>query len=113
MRTVNTHPTWENQPLRLTEEEKQNLYGVVEEFYRCFHLQDMREMLWDWLVAALSCEHSTYNTGHARSNLIFIYEKTELLIEATYEINRLRKRKKKRNRQKWKKGFGNKENNQI
>jgi hypothetical protein len=100
MRTVNTHPAWVNQPLRLTEEEKQNPYVVVEEFYTCFHLQDMREILWDWLVAALSCEHSAYNTGYARSNLIFIYEKLESLIEASSEINKRRRKNLKRRQRK-------------
>lgn len=107
MRTVNVHPIWENQPLRLKEEEKKNPHLVIKEFYSWFDLQDMREILWDWLVAALSSESSTYNTGHARSNLIFIYEKTELLIEATYELN---KRRKRRNRRKWKEGIANKKN---
>jgi len=97
MRTVNTHPRWENQPLRLTEEEWKNPNTVIEEFYSWFQLQDMREILWQWLVAALSCEHSAYNTGYARSNLIFIYEKLESFIEATYEINR---RRAKRHRKK-------------
>jgi hypothetical protein len=83
MRSTNTHPTWENQPLRLTEAEKQNLYGVVEEFYSWFHLQDIRDILWEWLTAALSSDSIHYGNGGARSNLIFVYEKLELLIEAT------------------------------
>lgn len=96
MRTANTHPTWENQPMRLTEDEKQNLFGVVEEFYSWFHLQDMREILWQWLEAALSSDSIHYANGGARSNLFFVYEKLELLIEATYEMHRRRQRKKRR-----------------
>jgi hypothetical protein len=102
MRTVNTHPQLENQPLRLTEEEKQDPYIVLEDFFSNFHLQDMREMLWDWLVAAMSAESSAYNTGYARSNLVFVYEKLELMIEATYGIYKRRKKTQKRNSRKWK-----------
>lgn len=95
MRTVNTHPQLDNQPLRLTEEERQDPYIVLEDFFSNFHLQDMREVLWDWLVAAMSSESCQYNTGFARSNLVFVYEKIELLVEAAYGIHKRRKKKQK------------------
>jgi hypothetical protein len=97
MRTVNTHPQLDNQPLRLTEEERQDPYLVLEDFFSNFHLQDMREMLWDWLVAAMSAESSAYNTGYARSNLVFVYEKLELLIEAAKVIHKRKRKNQKRN----------------
>lgn len=95
MRTVNRHPEWENQPLRLNEEERQNLYGVLEHFFRDFDLQDIREILWDWLVAAMSTESGSYDSGYSRSNLIFVYERLESLIEAAHGITRRRKKKRK------------------
>jgi hypothetical protein len=58
-------------------------------------------MLWDWLVAAMSAESSAYNTGYSRSNLVFVYEKLELLIEATYGIYKRRKKNQKRKSRKW------------
>ncbi len=96
MRTVDTNPQLENQPLRLTEEEKQDPYIVLDDFFSNFHLQDVREMLWDWFVAAMSAESSAYNTGYARSNLVFVYEKLELFIEAVQVINKRRKKRQKR-----------------
>ena len=102
MRTVNTHPQLDNQPLRLTEEERQDPYIVLDDFFSNFHLQDVREMLWDWFVAAMSAESSAYNTGYARSNLVFVYEKLELFIEAVQIINKRRKKRQKRNSRKWK-----------
>jgi len=92
---MNTHSQLENQPLRLSEEEKQNPYCVLEDFFSCFHLQDIREILWDWLVAAISSESGQYSTGYARSNLVFVYEKIELLIEAAHGIHKRRKKKQK------------------
>jgi hypothetical protein len=100
MRTVNTNYDWANCPIRLTEEERQYPHGVLEDFFSCFHLQDIRAMLWDWLVAALSTESGQYNTGYARSNLIFVYEKLELFIEAVYQINRRTRKNEKRKRRK-------------
>jgi hypothetical protein len=95
MSTEHTLRGQANQLLRLTEEERQNPYLVLEEFYSSFHLVDIRAILWDWLVAALSSESGAYLNGYARSNLIFVYEKLEMLIEAANEINKRRKRKLK------------------
>lgn len=99
MRTVNKLEGWENVPLRLSKEEKQDPYGVLDEFFSCFHLQDLREVLWDWLVAALSAESGAYNTGYTRSNLVFVYERLELLVEAAYTLHRNRKRSRKKKQQ--------------
>ena len=96
MRSFNVPPDWENRPLRLSEEERQNLYGVLEDFFSSFHLQDVRALLWEWLVAALSSESGAYESGYARSNLIFVYEKLELLIEAAHGLHCNRKKSMKR-----------------
>jgi hypothetical protein len=102
MRTNNFHHQFANQPLRLNEEEKQNPYLVLDDFYSFFHLQDIREILWEWLVAAMSTDCGKYSTGYDRSNLIFVYEKLELLLEATSSIHKRRRKFRKRNLRKWK-----------
>ncbi len=84
MRTINHHPKWLKQPLRLTEEDRQNLFVVLDNFFSCYSLQDVREMLWDWLVTALASDSSNYDNGTDRSNLIFLYENLETLVEAAY-----------------------------
>lgn len=83
-------------PVCLTETERQNPHIVLEDFFSCFHLQDIHEMLWDWLVAALSSESGAYGSGHARSNLIYVYEKIMLLMQAANAINRRNKKKQRR-----------------
>lgn len=104
MRTNNFRHQLKNQALGLSEEEKQNPYLVLDDFYSFFHLQDIREILWEWLVAAMSTESGQYSTGYARSNLIFVYERVELLLEATYNINKRRRKNRKRSlrKRKWK-----------
>lgn len=101
MSTINRNRECVNQSVHFTEENRQKPYEVLEDFYSCFHLQDLREMLWDWLVAAMRTESGQYDTGYARSNLIFVYEKLELLLEATYTINKRRRKRLQRNRRKW------------
>ena len=95
MRTSNKHPNWQDQPLRLTESDKQNPYLVLEDFFTSFHLQDMREILWEWLSTALSTDSGHYSTGFQRSNLLFTYEKLELLLEAVYLLYKRRRKKEK------------------
>lgn len=83
-------------PVGLTEQERQNPHIVLADFFSSFHLQDIHEMLWDWLVAALSSESGAYSSGHARSNLIYVYEKVMLLMQAANSINRRNKKKQRR-----------------
>jgi hypothetical protein len=104
MRTLNRNPEWHCQPLRLNDEERQHPESVLDDFFSCFHLQDMREILWDWLVAALSGESGVYNSGFARSNLIFVYEKLELLVEAAHLMHKRRKKRMKKERRRFRSG---------
>jgi hypothetical protein len=84
MRTCNNHPHWHNQPLRLTEEEKQNPLLVFIEFFECFHLNDVRDQLWNWLIEVVSSPNSISSDPLERSNHFYLYEKIEALIEACY-----------------------------
>src|SRR5687768_13706008 len=101
MRTINPHPHLLNHPVRLTEAEKQNPHLVLQDFFSCFHLHDTREILWEWLSAALSTESGEYDTGYSRGKLLFVYEKLELLIEAAYQIDKRNKKRQKRSGRKY------------
>ena len=86
MRTVNNHPVWFNQPLRLTEEQRKDPMSVINEFFECYHLNDVRDLFWKWLVEVLSSSGSISAEALERGNNIFFYEKIELLIEACYML---------------------------
>ena len=86
MRTCNHHPQWHNQPLRLTEEECQNPKMVIEDFFECYHLNDIREILWKWTVEVVSSPGSISSEPLERSNHLYLYEKLEALVEASYII---------------------------
>jgi hypothetical protein len=89
MRTCNHHPLWHNQPLRLTNEERKNPLLVLQEFFQCFHLNDSRELLWNWVVEIISSANSISSDPLERSNHIYFYEKVEELIEACYLLKDL------------------------
>lgn len=86
MRTCNHHPQWHNQPLRLTEEERQNPKMVIEDFFECYHLNDVREIMWNWTVAIVSSPGNISSEPLERSNHLYFYEKMEALVEASYII---------------------------
>ncbi|WP_276482667.1 hypothetical protein [Paraflavitalea pollutisoli] len=60
--------------------------NVITEFFTNYHLQDLREALWEWLVTGLTSTNN-YQNGSSRSNLIFLYDQLEKLIEAIYLQN--------------------------
>ena len=87
MRTHNKHPDWHNQPLRLSEEERQNPRLVIEQFFESYHLQEIRELLWNWMVEVVSSSRSIAQDGKQRNDHIYFYEKLENLVEAAFVLN--------------------------
>lgn len=57
---------------------------VLNDFFECYHLNDVRDLFWKWLVEVLSSPGSISAEALERGNSIFFYEKIELLIEACY-----------------------------
>jgi hypothetical protein len=87
MRSLNKHPDWHNQPLRLSEEERQNPRLVIENFFESYHLQEVREMLWSWMVEIVSSSRSIAQDAKQRNDHIYFYEKIETLVEAAFLMN--------------------------
>jgi hypothetical protein len=95
MRTCNHHPQWYNQPLRLTEEQRKNPMMVFDDFFECYHLNDVRDILWKWTVEIVSSPGSISSEPLERSNHFYFYEKMETLIEAIYIMkNRINEQSK-------------------
>jgi hypothetical protein len=84
MKTFNKHPDWHNQPLRLSQEQKQAPVLAIEDFFECFHLNEVREILWNWMVEIISSPHGISHDNHERNNHLYFYEKIEMLVEAAY-----------------------------
>ena len=101
MRTFNKHPQWYNVPMRLNDAEKQNPAVALDDFFECFHLNEVREILWNWMVEVVSSPHGISHDPHERNNHIFFYEKMETLVEAAFLIqSRIKKHLRKRARRK-------------
>jgi hypothetical protein len=85
-KSYNKHPQWYNQPLRLTEEQLGNPVLILEDFFQCYHLNETRELLWQWLLAVISSDGSISSEPLERSNQIHFYENLESLIEAAFVL---------------------------
>jgi hypothetical protein len=88
MLAINNPTLLKNNPVQLTGEENQSYFIILEDFFNCFQLNAINEMLWNWLVVAMSSETGVYNSGVSRSNLIYFYEKLQLLIESAHAIKK-------------------------
>ncbi|OQP67808.1 hypothetical protein [Niastella populi] len=95
-KTHNKHPQWYSQPLRLNKEQRHEPLMVLDEFFQCYHLNETRQIFWDWLTEVVSSPRSISIDPHERSNHMYFYEKMEELIEAAYIIaKRTRKQRRK------------------
>jgi hypothetical protein len=103
-KTYNKHPQWYNQPLRLTKEQKQDPLQILNEFFQCYHLNETRQILWEWLTEVVSSSRSISIEGLDRNNHLYFYEKVEEVIEAAFVLKkrmhkrRLSKQKRKNRR---------------
>jgi len=100
-KSYNKHPHWYNQPLRLTKEQKSDPLPVLDDFFECYHLNEVRQTLWEWLTEVLSSQRSIATEPHERNNYIYFYEKIEGVIEAVFVIKKkIQKHRYKREKRK-------------
>jgi hypothetical protein len=88
MKTYNNHPQWYNKPIRLSEEQTNNPTPVFDEFFQCYHLNEVRQTMWRWLVTVVSSAGSVSNDPHERNNDLYFYEQIEMLVEGVWVIHR-------------------------
>lgn len=107
-KTHNHHPQWHSLPLRLTKEEKHDPLLVLDDFFDCYHLQDARDILWNWVSTIISSPHSISIEASDRSNHLFFYEKMERLVELSLVMkNKLHKHQRKLEKRKLKRNAEN------
>jgi hypothetical protein len=93
MKTYNNHPRWYNEPMRLNEEQAKRPALVFDEFFQCYHLNEVRQTMWQWLVTVVSSAGSVSNDPHGRNNDLYFYEQIEMLVEGVWVMQRGRNTK--------------------
>src|SRR5690349_3194582 len=88
MKTYNNHPLYYNEPIRLNEEQTKNPALIFDEFFQCYHLNEVRQTMWQWLVTVVSSSGCVSNDPHERNNDMFFYEQIEMLVEGVWVMQR-------------------------
>jgi hypothetical protein len=75
-----------NQPVRLTEKERENPSNVLDDFFTDYSLSEIRDILHSNAEVCLTCDVHPYDTGEKRSDFLHFQKKLELLLEAAFLI---------------------------
>ncbi|WEK36654.1 MAG: hypothetical protein P0Y53_03995 [Candidatus Pseudobacter hemicellulosilyticus] len=89
---------WFNQPIRLTEKQRQDPGAILRDFFTWYHLDDLREILWEWMQVGLTTDNEVYQNGRDRSNLLFFCKNIEMLIEAAFLLQDGKNTRKNKNK---------------
>ncbi|THU41185.1 hypothetical protein FAM09_03465 [Niastella caeni] len=87
-KSYNQIPNLTNTPIRLTQQEITNPASILDDFFQSYHLNDIRQIMWQWLTEVLSNPRDSANDPHERNNHILFYEKIESLVEAAWVMRR-------------------------
>jgi hypothetical protein len=77
-------------PRKLSKEEIENPYQVIHEFFDFAHLPEVRQALWYWLALTVTGSYHRKSCAD-KSNLIYLYERVEKLMEAVHIIHQRKK----------------------
>jgi len=73
-----------NQPLRLTEEEQQNPYGVLAHFCIDYGLYEVRNHQWNQLEVCLTTDNTYFSEPDQRADLLYYHGQLEKVLEAIF-----------------------------
>jgi hypothetical protein len=85
--SINDYPKSEFEPRKLSKEEIENPYQVIDNFFDFAHLPQIRDELWEMLKLTVSSSYHIQPRRN-RANLLYFYEKLEQLVEAVHVIHR-------------------------
>ena len=78
--------TFFDQPFRLSDEQRENPYTVLEDFFSDYRLGDLRSHFEEVSEICLICDGGTFDKAEKRAELLTYQKKIEILLEAAYLI---------------------------
>lgn len=82
------HSEFYNQPILLTEEEKQDPLPVIRRFFEDVKLVEVRTHLYNLLEVALTTPNTIYDDASERDAVICFVKQFEKMIEAIFLFNK-------------------------
>ncbi len=101
-----SYATGHGQLLYLNAEEQSNTHLVIENFFDCYDLQEVHDILWSWMSEAITSHRSIADEPHKRKDILSFFENISALVEASFLIDSnskqaatpVGKKKKKKNK---------------
>ncbi|MDD2792359.1 MAG: hypothetical protein PHD73_04215 [Sediminibacterium sp.] len=84
MHNFNLHSNFYNQPILLTDEEKQDPLPVIRSFFEDVKLVEVRTHLYNLLVVGLTTPNTIYEEASERDAAICFVKQLEKVIEAVF-----------------------------
>ncbi|MFT3825890.1 MAG: hypothetical protein QM731_18365 [Chitinophagaceae bacterium] len=75
---------YSNQLLHLHADGKINTAQVIENFFDCYDLQEVHEILWGWMTEAITSHRDIADEPRKRKDIISFYENISVLVEAAF-----------------------------
>jgi hypothetical protein len=76
------HPSFYNDPIRLSVEGEEQPLEVLREFFEICPLGEVRSTLWNMVETSLAASHSVYDDAGERKTLLWFYRQLETALEA-------------------------------
>lgn len=80
------YPEWEMLPHKLSKDEAENPYQVLDELFDHAHLPEIRILLWDWLKATVSGNYPALDLRE-RTSMLALYDMMLKTIEAAHILH--------------------------
>jgi hypothetical protein len=90
------YPSWELHPRKLTQQEADKPFMVVNDFFDYASLPQVRDLMWQWLETTVTGSFAEELTGPERARVLVFFQQLEKLIEAAHVIHVSHHPKKKK-----------------
>ena len=89
MQPFDLHPEFYNQPIWLTQEEKENPMTVIKQFFDDVKLIEVRQHLANLLEVAIAFDNSIYSDARERDAVICFCKQLEKMVESVQLLQSL------------------------
>jgi hypothetical protein len=81
------HPAFYSRPIHLSKEEQANPLELLQDFFFCNLLPDIRSLLWQMVVNSLCVPDSAFDQAGHRQSLLALYRDLERVLEAAWLLS--------------------------
>lgn len=87
MNSFELHPAFYSRPIHLCPEEQANPLEVLQDFFFCNPLPDVRLLLWQVVSNSLCVPDSVFDQASHRQSLLALYRDLERVLEAAWLLS--------------------------